>query len=213
MTALRWLTIAGLGVLIIFGALRVRDRPPHWPPTYRGHWRAGRPMATGDQLRAGDLREPDDPVARVRLDTVNLIVGRHLLVPREQGDRVTVDDVTLWPAIAPPGAGHVQFVVRTGPLDAPIAFAADTTRTVFGCYASTASAFRCSCTPLVILRMNKPVANDSGWVVLEGDRSPDVVEFLGAARRELVRARPCPAPKPPKTHRSSCAGTRPAHEG
>jgi hypothetical protein len=199
-SALRWAALAIAVALVAIGVDRVRRQSPRWPNSYRGHWRAARALERGHQVRASDLEEPDDPVARVRLDSLDSLVGRHLREPRAAGDSVTDPQLTLWLGLDPPAAGHMQFAFRTGPLDAPIAFADDTVRTVYGCYAPGAdAAFKCSCAPLSILRAHRPTARDSGWVVLEGKRSADIVALIGAEHRVLIRSAPCPPP--PKASR------------
>jgi hypothetical protein len=194
-----WILVAAYATLVVVGADRVAQRTPRWPATFRGHWRAARPLAAGEQLRADDLREPDDPVERVRLDSLDALVGSHVLVPRGAGDAVARDDVGPWPRIDPPAAGRVQFVLRLDASGAPIAFAAaDSGVPLYACYAPATtngeSAFVCAPDSLVVRARHVATARDSAWVIVEGDQTPGVVALIGASHRELVRAAPAANP-------------------
>jgi len=199
-----WALVVVYAALVAAGATRVMPRAPRWPATLRGHWRAARNLAPGDQLRADDVREPDDPVERVRLGSLDALVGQHLRVRRAAGEVVTPDDVGPWPDVPPPAAGRLQFVVRLGPVDAPIALAGttDSAAPVYACYAAAGSSgegpFVCPADSLTVRARHLSTPRDSAWVVVEGRKTPTLIALIGATHRVLVRSRP---PSSPPTSR------------
>lgn len=203
-----WAALILLALAIAWRAAH-RHPPPAWQDPAAGKWLAARALSPGHQLSAADLKRPSEFAHRIGLPPIDSIVGLHLGPALPATAPITVDDLTMLPALPPSDSASLRFVVNLKGVDGAFGTLVQDSGWVLLCQGDRVSAGSRACVDLavrIVAAHADSGARSPSWLVVEAPscRANEIAPVLVSDKLKLFAvggpstAIPCPKPKVPR---------------